>query len=144
MVLRAFGRKAEDSDDLRNWVSDLRGGPVVTDTVVLACHQHGDERPTWHYVQADARDGVAKRRCLACGFAVAALDSDQRWTYPPMWTCASCGHSIAEIAAGLSAPDGEHVEWVVLAARCVECGQVDGLTDLVVDRTPLTEVVVAL
>lgn len=144
MVLRAHGRKAEDADDLRTWLGELRGCPVVTDTVVLGCGHHGDERPTWHYVEADASAGVARRRCLACGFAVSVLDSDTRWTFPPMWSCGSCGHSIAEMAAGLSAPDGQHVEWVVLGARCVECGDVEGLTDLVVDHRPLTEVLVGL
>jgi hypothetical protein len=144
MVLRSFGRKAEDANDLRGWLTDLRGGPVVTESIVLACGQHGDQRPTWHYLEADAAAGVAKRRCLACGFAVSALDSGSRWTFPGMWTCTGCGHSIAEVAAGLSVPDGRHVEWVVLAARCVECGGIDGLTDLVVDRLPLADVVAGL
>lgn len=145
MVLRTSGgaRKAEDSQDLRDWLRSL-DGPEVHETVVLGCGQHGDERPTWAYVEADAATGVLRRRCLACGFAVSALDSDARWTFPPMWACRGCGHSIAEVAAGLSLPDGEHVEWVVLGARCVECGQVDGLTDVVVDRQPLREVAVGL
>lgn len=144
MVLRAHGRKAEDADDLRTWLSDLVGCPRVTDTLVLTCAHHGDERPTWNYVEADPATGVARRRCLACGFAVSVLDSASRWTYPPMWSCGSCGHSIAEVAAGISAPDGEHVEWVVLGARCVECGDVEGLTDVVVPGTPLSEVVTGL
>lgn len=144
-MLRARGRrKAEDADDLRAWLLELQGGAVVTDTVVLGCGQHGDERPLWHYVQADAATGVAKRRCLACGFAVSALDSELRWTYPPIWSCASCGNSIAEVAAGLAAADGAHVTWVALAARCVECGDVDGLTDIVLDGRPLGEIVAGL
>ena len=143
MVLRA-GRKAEDADDLRSWLTELSGGPRVTDTVVLACGRHGDERPTWHYVEADAASGVARRRCLACGFAVSMLDSAARWTFPPMWSCSSCGHSIAEVAAGLSVPDGAHVGWVVVGARCVECREVEGLTDFVLPEVPLGEVVSGL
>jgi hypothetical protein len=61
-----------------------------------------------------------------------------------MWACRGCGHSLAELAAGLAAPDGDHVDWVVLAARCVECGRVDGLTDLVLDGQPLAAVVAGL
>lgn len=144
MVLRAGGRKAENAEDVRAWLQRLPGGPAVTDTLVLACGQHGDDRPTWSYVQADPVAGVAKRRCLACGFVVSLLDSDERWTFPSMWCCTGCGHSIAELAAGLSAPDGEHVEWVVLAARCVECGDVAGLTDVVLPGTALGQVVVGL
>lgn len=144
MVLRASGRKAEDANDLRAWLTRLPGSPAVTDTVVLACGQHGDDRPTWSYVQADAAAGVAKRRCLACGFVVSLLDSDRRWTFPSMWCCTGCGHCIAELAAGLSAPDGEHVEWVALAARCVECGDVAGLTDLVLPGTAVAQVVASL
>jgi hypothetical protein len=36
--------------------------------------------------------------------------------------------------------DGEHVTWVALAVRCTECGRIDGLTDMVLPGTPLTEV----
>jgi hypothetical protein len=144
MVLRARGRKAEDADDLRAWLAELRGALMITDSVVLGCGQHGDERPSWHYVEADRSAGLAKRRCLACGFAVSLLDSEQRWTYPGMWSCRGCGHSIAELAAGLSAPDGSSVQWVALAARCVECGDVDGLTDFVLDGVPLSQVIAGL
>jgi len=146
MVLRAGGRssRAEDVEDLRAWLASLPGGPFLSSTVVLACGQHGDERPTWMYVEADPAAGVARRRCLSCGFAVSILDSGTRWTFPGMWSCQGCGHSIAELAAGISAPDGDHVDWVVLGARCVECGQVDGLTDFVLDAQPLTSVAVGL
>jgi len=61
-----------------------------------------------------------------------------------MFACDGCGHSIAEVAAGLSVPDGAHVTWVVLGARCVECGRLAGLTDAVVDDLPLAEVLVQL
>jgi hypothetical protein len=61
-----------------------------------------------------------------------------------MWSCRGCGHSLAELAVGLAVPDGDGVDWVVLAARCVECGRVDGLTDLVLDRQPLAAVVAGL
>ncbi len=146
MVMTQRGRwsKAEDVQDLRTWVAGLTGCPVVTETVVLGCGNHGDERPTWTYVEADAAAGVARRRCLACGFAVSLLDSGARWTFPPMWCCEGCGHSLAELVAGLSAPDGAHVHWVVLAARCVGCGQVDGLTDVVLDAQPVEAVLPGL
>lgn len=146
MVLRAGGRasKAEDVDDLRAWLGSLPGGPYLSETLVLACGQHGDERPTWMYVEADPAAGCARRRCLSCGFAVSLLDSGARWTFPPMWSCVGCGNSIAELAAGLSVPNGDHVDWVVLGARCVECGQVDGLTDFVLEQQPLPSVVVGL
>lgn len=146
MVMRTGGRasRAEDADDLRAWLGALPTGPRVTDTVVLACGQHGDERPSWMYVEADPAAGVARRRCLGCGFAVSVLDSGTRWTFPPMWACGGCGNSIAEVAAGMSAPDGSSVDWVVLGARCVECGQVAGLTDLVLPGVPLGAVVVGL
>jgi hypothetical protein len=115
----------------------------VTETLVLACGQHGDERPTWMYVEADAATGVADgAACSAASPSRArlrlALD------LPADVGLHSCGHSIAEVAAGLSVPDGQHVDWVVLGARCVECGQVGGLTDVVLDQAPLASVVVGL
>ncbi len=146
MVLRTVGgvRKGEDTEDLRTFLMGLQGAPKVHETVVLGCDNHGDERPTWTYVEADAVAGLARRRCLQCARSVALLDSEQRWTHPPMWCCASCQQSIAEVVAGLSLPDGEHVEWLVLGARCVECGRVDGLTDFVLDSRALGEVVASL
>jgi hypothetical protein len=143
MVLKKVSggaRTGEDAEDLRSWLSDLEGSPQVHETVVLACAQHGDERPTWSYVEGNAAEGIARRRCLACATAVPLLDSASRWTHPPMWSCRGCGNSIVEIAAGLSVPDGEHVEWVVVGVRCVECGRLAGLTDMVVDSAPISEV----
>jgi hypothetical protein len=140
----AGARIGEDAEDLRSWLTELEGSPEVHETVVLACAEHGDERPTWAYVEGSATDGVARRRCLACATAVHLLDSEQRWTHPPMWSCRGCGQSIVEVAAGLNVPDGEHVDWVVVGVRCVECGRLSGLTDMVLGRQPLAQVLSAL
>lgn len=143
MVLRLVSgiRTGEDAEDLRAFLSNLGGGPKVHETVLLHCGNHGEERPTWTYVEADAAQGAARRRCLQCANNVWVLDSEGRWNFPHMWCCGTCGQSIAELAAGLSMPDGDHVDWVVIGARCVECGRIDGLTDLVLPSTPLNEVV---
>ncbi len=146
MVLRTVAgvRTGEDTEDLRTWLRSLEGSPEVHETVVLGCTEHGDERPAWTYVEADPKGGVARRRCLACGEAVHVLDSESRWTFPPMWNCLGCGQSIAELGAGLHLPDGEHVAWVVLGARCVECGRIDGLTDFIVLQLPMSDVLRSL
>jgi ribosomal protein S27AE len=146
MVLRTVGGvlTGEDVEDLRAFLGELEGAPEVHETVVLGCDRHEDDRPTWTYIEADSRAGVARRRCLQCASSVGLLDSDERWTHPPMWSCGTCGQSIAEVAVGLSAEDGEHVTWAVVAARCVECGHIAGLTDMVLPRTPLTEVLAQL
>jgi ribosomal protein S14 len=141
-VLRSVDgvRTGEDVEDLRSWLLTLTGGPDVHETVVLHCDGHDDASATWAYVEADASSGIARRRCLACGAARSLLDSDQRWTHPPMWACRGCGQSIAELAVGLSLPDGEHVRWLALAARCVQCGRLAGLADALVPDQPLSEV----
>jgi hypothetical protein len=146
MVLRnrADARCGEDVEDLRAWLTALPGSPPVHETVVLACGQHGDERPNWQYVEADPVAGVARRRCLACATVVPLLDSDDRWTHPPMWACKGCGQSITELAVGLSVPDGEHVEWLAVGVRCIECGRVAGVTDLVLPGVPLPTVLAGL
>ena len=94
-------KRCVDVDDLLAWLRALPSPVPVTETVVLGCDAHGDARPTWTYVEADATEGVARRRCLACAQSTYVLDSEQRWTYPPTWACQGCGHSIAEVAAGL-------------------------------------------
>ena len=134
----------EDVEDLRDWLRRLDGAPDVHEVVTLHCSGHGDEAPTWSYVEADAAAGLARRRCLACAQTAHLLDSEPHWSHPPMWACPGCRQSIAELAVGLNLPDGEHVEWVVLAARCVDCGRLAGLTDVVVDRQPLAEVLAQL
>ena len=134
----------EDVEDLRAWLRRLPGAPPVHEVVTLHCADHDDEQPTWAYAEADPTTGIARRRCLACAAAVHLLDSESRWTHPQMWACGGCGQSIAELAVGLSLPDGEHVEWAALGARCVECGRLAGLTDIVLDRLPLAEVVARL
>lgn len=146
MVLRtvAGARTGEDLADLRTWLHELPGAPQLHEVVMLGCAQHGDERPTWAYVEANAATGIARRRCLACSASVWLLDSQARWTHPPMFACEGCGHSIVELVAGLHLPDGEQVQWVALAARCVECGRLAGLTDLVLDGAPVAQVLAAL
>ena len=146
MVLRTANgaRTGEDVDDLRDWLRGLDGAPEVHEVVVLHCAQHGEEAPTWQYVEADAEAGLARRRCLACATTVHLLESEAHWTHPPMWACKGCAQSIAELCAGLHVPDGERVEWVALAARCVDCGRIEGLTDVLVDRLPLPEVLAHL
>lgn len=147
MVLRKRGeaRLGEDVEDLRRWLKDLPDTPFpVDETVVLRCSGHGDEQPTWAYVEADPAAGVARRRCLACAASVDVLDSGDSWTFPAMWACLGCSGSIAEVAAGLSLPDGERVRWVVLGARCVDCGRLAGLTDVAVDDVALPQVLAGL
>src|SRR5437899_3144400 len=133
MVLRTISGvpTGENVEDLRSFLTALPGAPEVHETVVLACGDHEDDRPTWMYVEADARAGVARRRCLQCAQSFALLDSAERWTHPPMWSCGSCTQSIAEVAVGLAVEDGEHVTWVVVGARCADCGRLGGLTDMV-------------
>jgi hypothetical protein len=146
VVLRTItGRMTgESSADLQQWLSQLEGCPAVTDTVLAYCRndQHNDELATWFYVEADAVDAVARRRCLSCGDAHHVLDSEEHWTAPRMWACSSCGQSIAEVASGVHVDDG-NVSWVVLGARCVGCGTISGLTDFSVSQ-PYQEIVDAL
>jgi len=135
VTLRSIGdhKTAESVDDLVDWLRALRGCPPVRRTVVAACTKpvHGDEPATWFYVEADPREGVARTRCLACGDVRPLLDSADRWTYPPVWSCAGCAQSIAEVAYGIAQENGV-ATWVAMGARCVECGEVQGLTDAVV------------
>ena len=135
MTLRTVGGKqtAETSEDLAHWVMSLTGGLPITRTVLARCTKpaHGDEPATWFYVEADAREGVARTRCLSCADMKPLLDSAERWTYPPAWACHNCNQSIAEVAFGIAQEDGV-ASWVAMAARCVECGHLEGLTDAVV------------
>ncbi len=138
--------KGDDSDDLRAWLRGLEGCPPITHTLVASCTAaaHGEDRPTWFYVESDAAAGVVRRRCVACGLATPVLDSEQHWTHPPMHACGSCRQSMVEVAFGVHAEPavagGEPlVRWLAVAVRCVMCGRIDGVADMHVPGVPLDE-----
>ena len=145
-------RTGEDADDLKAWLHTLEGCPSVEVTALATCgnEAHGDERPTWFYVEADGSVGVARRRCLGCGSVHHVLDSQANW--PPgvhTSSCPTCAQSMFEVAAGMhtaSSPAGAApvVSWLALGVRCVTCGRVDGLTDMFVPNLPIADVVAAI
>ena len=140
MALRSVGPRliSEHVDDVVEWVTRLTGCPPFTDTKVAACgHEtHGDESATWFYVEADTEAGVGRLRCLAGGHVTDLLDSSDHWTYPGVWLCPACNQSIAEVVFGVHAAGGK-ARWLVVAVRCVECGEVCGVTDMVAGDLPL-------
>ncbi len=148
MTLRTVaGRRiGETAEDLQVWLRQLEGCPPISRTVLATCpsEQHADDPATWFYVEADARESIARRRCLSCGHTGDVLDSAEHWTAPRMWSCSGCGQSIAEVAAGLHLEGSDDVTWVALAARCVECGFIEGLTDFNVDPTNVGAVIAKL
>jgi hypothetical protein len=141
-------KTGEDADDLLTWLQSLPECPSVDVTALATCRNtaHGDDRPTWFYVEADAAAGIARRRCLACGVVHHMLDSQQHWQ-PGVHTasCPTCAQSMFEVGAGMhtepgNSPDQPVVTWVALGVRCVTCGRVDGITDMFVPGVPLAGV----
>jgi hypothetical protein len=126
-------KTAENVEDLEGWLRGLDGCPSISRTVVAQCSRpaHGDEPATWFYVEADAQAGVGRMRCLACGDVRHVLDSSERWTYPSAWSCVNCNQAIAEVVFGIHEERGL-ASWMVMSVRCVECGHLQGVTDLVV------------
>jgi hypothetical protein len=147
VVMRTIGTRhtAEDIEDLAVWVRDLTGCPPVTQTAFAACTHaaHGDEPATWFYVEADAEAGVARLRCLSGGHPHEVADSAEHWTFPGVWSCVSCSQSIAEVVYGIHDEAGT-AKWLVVAVRCVECGDVYGLTDIVLGEVPIDALLAAL
>jgi hypothetical protein len=147
MVMRTVGTRhtAEDAEDLATWVRGLDGCPPVTQTTLATCSapSHGDEAATWFYVEADAEAGVARLRCLAGGHPRDLLDSADHWTFPGVWACTSCSQSIAEVVYGIHA-EGDRASWLLMAARCVECGDVAGLTDIMLGDQPVDEILASI
>ncbi len=135
-------RIGEDSDDLQKWLQSFGGCPEVNLTVLASCDNpaHDGDPPTWFFVEGDAANGVARRRCLACGQVRHLLDSEEHWTHPPMTSCGSCGQSMFELGIGLHVEGGGVVTWLVAGLRCVGCGCLEGLTDITVPDRPLDEV----
>jgi hypothetical protein len=147
VVMRTLGTRhtAEDIEDLAIWVRDLDGCPKVTQTTLGMCGHpsHTEEPATWFYVEADAENGVARLRCLSGGHVNDLLDSAENWTFPHVWSCISCSQSIAEIVYGIHDDNGT-AKWLAVAARCVECGDVAGLTDMVISDVPVDDLLLAL
>lgn len=147
MVLRTMGTRhtAEDVEDVAGWLRELAGCPEVTQTSYAACSHpsHGDEAATWFYVEADREAGVARLRCLSGGHTKDIVDSAERWTFPGVWSCVSCNQSIAEVVYGVHDEAGT-AKWLAVAARCVECGDVAGLTDIVLGEVSLDDLLSTL
>jgi hypothetical protein len=147
MAMRAVAghRVGEDVEDLKDWLRELTGCPPITHTLAATCvsEVHAGEPSLWFYVEADPTIGIARRRCVGCATIRPVLDSELRWTYPPMWCCHSCGNSLCEVAFGVHADetaDGPRVSWLAVAVRCVQCGRLAGVTDATVPMLPLDEV----
>jgi hypothetical protein len=147
VVMRTVGTRhtAEDTEDLAIWVRELPGGPPITQTALAACAHpsHGPEAATWFYVEADSEAGVARLRCLSGGHTKDVADSALHWTFPGVWSCISCHQSIAEVVYGIHDEAGT-AKWLVLAVRCVECGDVAGVTDIVLDDVDLDGLLASL
>jgi hypothetical protein len=147
VTLRAVGghMTAESVDDLTKWLHDLTGCPTVNRTVTATCSRPSHDEPaTWFYVEADRAEGVARLRCLGCGDARSLFDSEERWTYPPAWSCLNCRQSIAEVAFGLHVEDDDVTSWLAMGVRCVNCGEIAGVTDFVLPGRAVDEVVASL
>lgn len=130
----------QSADDLRAWTLALEGGPGVTHVQIQHCRgdaAHGEERPFWFFAEADPHEGLIRLRCVACGDARGLFDSDRQWSYPPMHACLSCEQSMMEISVGVHAEESAGrapvVTWAVIGARCVMCGRMEGLTDVLME-----------
>jgi hypothetical protein len=136
---------AESVEDLAAWVTQLTGCPPVTDTKIATCSHplHADDQASWFYVEGDPSVGVARLRCIAGGHVHELLDSADHWTYPHAWECPACSQSIAEVVYGINEVQGV-AQWMVVAARCVECGEVAGITDLVLANVPMADLLAQL
>jgi hypothetical protein len=147
MVMRTVGtrERAESVEDLFGWLRGMTDCPPIGPTSVAQCFHpsHGDEPATWFYVEADGEEGVARLRCVAGGHVHELLDSAERWTFPGAWACLACSQSIAEVVYGISERGGK-ADWLAMAVRCVECGDVAGVCDLVLPSMDLALLLGAL
>jgi hypothetical protein len=145
--LRSVGPRliSENIDDVIEYVQGLEGCPPITRTKVALCRDssHGTDPANWFYVEADTHEGVARLRCLAGGHVNDLLDSAEHWTYPGVWACPACGQSIAEVVFGINESGGAG-HWIVVAVRCVECGETAGVADMVINATPIDELLAKL
>ncbi len=136
----------DDSDDLLAWLVALPDCPPVTAHQVLRCSgsaHAGDPEGTalfCGFVQADPEAGVARRRCVACAQVADLFDSGERWTYPGTYECVGCRQSLVELAVGLNTDEVGRAHWLAMAARCVGCGRINGLTDLLLPGMAIHEV----
>lgn len=134
----------DEASDLLQWLTELSGCPPITHPKVLLCERHTDDPEFCGYVQADPREGVARRRCVACAQVTDLVDSGERWTFPDTHECPNCCQSLVELAVGVSADADGHAHWMALASRCVGCGRITGLTDAVLHGEPVEQVLASV
>jgi hypothetical protein len=134
----------DEARDLLQWLTELPDCPPITHPMVLRCDRHVDDPLFCGYVQADPVKGVARRRCVACAEMTDLVDSGARWTFPETHECPGCNQSLVELAVGVSADEAGQARWLALAARCVGCGRISGLTDAVLHGEPVEQILASV
>jgi len=78
------------------------------------------------HLEADPREGCARRTCPECGAAAYLADSEDSWraAEPEAWRCA-CGCDVCEVAVGFSLGEDDEVSRITVGQRCVRCGRLD-------------------
>lgn len=76
-------------------------------------------------LEAGDDEGVARRRCAACGQQHFICDSDEYWedAEPEQWECVECGSTRTNVGVGFSLyPEDGEVRWLYVGYRCSSCG----------------------
>ena len=81
---------------------------------------------------------------MACAAVTDLRDSGERWTYPDTFACVACRQSLVELAAGISTNEQGRARWLALAARCVGCGRITGLTDVLLEDVEMDELLASV
>jgi hypothetical protein len=88
-------------------------------------------------VLVDDDEGVAQRRCHACGDEFWMLDSQEHLDdAEPGEVACPCGCDVFKVAVGFALRDGGDVKWVYVGLWCTADGTLGVYTDWKIDYSP--------
>ena len=94
-------------------------------------------------LEADPREGVARRTCTACGAARFIADGAELAEDAVLepWACTECGEETCNLGVGFSlyAAQGDaprDVRWISVGQRCTGCGTLGSVVDWKVGYGP--------
>lgn len=76
-------------------------------------------------LEADDKEGTARRTCSRCGREHFICDSGEYWedAEPETLSCIECNSQHANIGVGFSLyPDDGEIKWLYVGYRCAKCG----------------------
>jgi hypothetical protein len=121
---------------LSEYITNFGGGTEVP-VSVLARSQCAECGGTSFWMRCSEEEGVAQRMCTGCKRTDFIGDSEEHWAKADVGdaTC-PCGKQEFEVGVGFCVDAEGDVNWMIVGAACLACGEPGVYADWCIDYTP--------